>query len=244
MPRSLKTYSPDVWAKLGFGRFTIEGEFVAQLGSVKRLDDAGVVGGVDIRKFGGVGRLTWRGLEGKLRMGLESGFASGDQWDNTPQGATNIAFGNPLGGPGDTSLSQFIFNRDYKVDMILWRHLFGAVTNAVYLKPFIHYDVTKSIQFKVANISSFAPKPIATPGNSQMYGTEFNADLGYANGGLFIGVSYGVLFPFGAMSHPADDPSDPTQKFGYVDPADPGNMNNVKKAETAHTIQSRFILAF
>ena len=36
-----------------------------------------------------------------------------------------------------------MFNRDYKVDMIMWRHLFGAVTNAVYAKPFIQYDLTK-----------------------------------------------------------------------------------------------------
>jgi hypothetical protein len=77
-----------------------------------------------------------------------------------------------------------------------------------------------------------------------MYGTEFNGDLGYASGGLFIGVSYGVLFPFGAMGHPADDPNDPTQKYGYTDPANPTDLNNVKSAETAHTIQSRFVLAF
>jgi uncharacterized protein (TIGR04551 family) len=243
VPRSLKTYSPDLWGKLGIGRFTLEGELVAQLGSIDRLDDVGVVGSVDIRKFGGAGRLTWRGMEGKLRLGLESGFASGDQWDNTPQGATNLAYGNPLGGPGDSKLTQFVFNRDYKVDMILWRHLIGAVTNAGYVKPFIQYDVTKSIMFKISNISSFALKPVATPGNSVMYGTEFNGDLGYAAGGLFVGVSYGVLFPFGAMSHPDDNPDDSTQKYGYIDPTT-GDKSNVKDAETAHTIQSRFVLAF
>jgi uncharacterized protein (TIGR04551 family) len=247
VPRSLKTYSPDLWAKLGIGRFTIEGEVVAQLGSIDRVDDAGasigVVGSVDIRKFGGTGRLTWKGLEGKLRLGLETGFASGDQWDNNPQGATNLAYGNPLGGPGDSTLTQFVFNRDYKVDMILWRHLVGAVTNAGYIKPFIQYDVTKSIMFKVSNISSFALKPVATPGNGAMYGTEFNGDLGYSAGGMFVGVSYGVLFPFAALSHPADNPDDPAQKYGYTDPTT-GDTSNVKDAETAHTIQSRFVLAF
>jgi uncharacterized protein (TIGR04551 family) len=244
VPRSLKTYSPDAWAKLGFGRITVEAEAVAQLGSIGRLDDAGIVGSVDIRKFGGTGRLTWRGLEGKLRLGLEGGFATGDQWDNTPQGATNIAFSNLLGGPGDTKLTQFIFNREYKVDMIMWRHLFGAVTNAAYAKPFIQYDFSKSITFKLANVSSFAMRQVATPGNSQMYGTEFDTDLGYASGGLFIGVSYGVLFPFGAMSHPDDDPNDPTVHFGFVDPNNPTDKSNAKNADTAHIIQSRVVLAF
>ena len=175
-------------------------------------------------------------------MGFESGFASGDQWDNTPPGAVNIAYGNPLGGPGDTQLTQFMFNRDYKVDMILWRHLYGAVTNAAYVKPFISYDVTKSISFKIANITSFALRPVATPGNDKAYGTEFNGDLGYSNGGMYVGVSYGVLFPFGAMNHPPDDTNDPNQKFGFTGPN--MELDNVKDAETAHVIQSRFVLAF
>jgi uncharacterized protein (TIGR04551 family) len=256
-PRSLKMYSPDLWGKLGIGRFTIEAEAVAQLGStsvVTRTDTTGTdispitTRTYDIRKYGGAGRLTWHGIEGKLRLGIETGFASGDQWDNTPQGATNIAFANPLGdslNPNATQLTQFAFNRDYKVDMILWRHLIGAVTNAGYIKPFIQYDVTKSIMFKVANISSFALKPVATPGNSTMYGTEFNADLGYSSGGLFVGISYGVLFPLGAMNHPADN-LDENLRYGYTDYTDPANpdASNAKDAETAHTIQSRFVLAF
>jgi uncharacterized protein (TIGR04551 family) len=254
-PRNLKTYSPDLWGKVGFGRFTIEAEVAAQFGSVDVFTPdmtdltTGTTRTYDILKLGGTGRLTWRGMEGKLRLGIETGFASGDQWDNTPQGATNIAFANPLGDPNvpnATTLTQFAFNRDYKVDMIMWRHLFGAVTNAGYIKPVIQYDVTKSIMFRVSNISSFALRPVATPGNSAMYGTEFNGDLGYASGGVFVGISYGVLFPFGAMSHPADNP-DENQTYGYTDDTtDPANpdISNVGDAETAHTIQSRFVLAF
>jgi uncharacterized protein (TIGR04551 family) len=248
-PRNLKTYSPDVWAKVGIDRFLVEIEAVAQLGSIDLVtspDSATLANrNYNIRKFGGAGRMTWHGLEGKLRLGIESGFASGDQWDNTPQGATNIAFANPLGDPTNTNaktLTQFAFNRDYKVDMILWRHLIGAVTNAGYIKPFIQYDVTKSVTFKIANVSSFALKTVATPGNDTMYGTEFDGDLGYASNGLFVGISYGVLFPLGAMNHPADDMTTGAT-FGYG--TDPVTMqSNAKSAETAHTIQSRFVLAF
>jgi len=236
VPRDLKTYSPDVWGKLGLGPITLEAEALAQFGRVSRLDEFGL-SAADIRKYAGVGRLTWRGLEGKLRLGFESGAASGDQWDNTPPGNTNIAYANLLGGPGDRKLTQFIFNRDYKIDMILFRHLIGAVTNAAYFKPFLSYDLTKAISFRVANITSLAIKPVATPGNKTMYGTEFNADIGYSSGGLFAGISYGVLFPFGALSHPAD----PT--LGFVDPNNP-NITNTGDAKTAHTIQSRLILQF
>ena len=241
VPRDAKTYTVDLWGKLGMESLTLEGEFVAQLGSINALSDLGVMNSVSIRKFGGVGRFTWTGVEGKLRLGLESGAASGDQWDNTPQGNTNIAFSNPLGGPGVSDLTQFIFNRDYKVDYILWRHLVGAVTNAVYVKPFLQYDLTKSITFKASNVTSFALKPVATPGNSTMYGTEFDSDLGYSSGGLHLGISYGVLFPLGAMAHPLDTTDEGGPGFQYG--SDPAN-SNTGDPSTAHIIMTRLVLAF
>ena len=242
-PRDLKTYTPDAWVKLGLGGITLEGELVGQFGTVNHLDDAGILGSANIRKLGGAGRMTWKGVEGKLRLGLESGFASGDQWDNTPQGNTNIAYANQLGDPAicnpqhKCTLTQFMFARDYQVDLILWRHLVGAVTNAAYVKPFLQYDLTKSIMFKVSNVSSFALKQVATPGNSLMYGTEFDGDLGYASDRVYVGLSYGVLFPFGAMAHPADDTNAGGPGFGY-------SLDNQKDADTAHVIQSRFVLTF
>jgi uncharacterized protein (TIGR04551 family) len=238
VPRSLTTYTPNPWLRLAYKRIELEAEFVAQLGSVERLDEYNL-SGADIRKYGGVGRFTWKGLEGKLKLGLESGFASGDQWDNTPQGNIHISAANLLGDPNvstsDTKLSQFIFNREYKVDMILFRHLMGAVTNAGYVKPTLSYELTRSIGFKVANITSFAMKPVSTPGNSRMYGTEFNGDLYYNSGGFQAGISYGVLFPFAGLSHPADEVGG--TQFGY----DPENQGD---ASTAHTIQMRVILKF
>jgi uncharacterized protein (TIGR04551 family) len=248
VPRNLKTYTPDVWAKLATGPVTLEGELVGQLGSVQTLTDQGITGSANIRKFGGAGRLTWTGVDGKLRLGVEGGFATGDQWDNTPQGNTNIAYANLLGDPSvcnaqhSCTLTQFMFNRDYQVDMILWRHLIGAVTNAAYGKPFLQYDLTKSIMFKIANVTSFALKPVSTPGNSLMYGTEFDTDLGYNGSHIFAGISYGVLFPFGAMAHPAADPNVAGPGFNYGVASD--GTPNTGDPGTAHTIQARLILTF
>jgi uncharacterized protein (TIGR04551 family) len=247
VPRDYKTYTPDLWAKFGTGDFLLEAELVGQFGSVTHLNDLGITGKENIRKLGGAGRLTWKGVEGKLRLGVEGGFATGDQWDNTPAGNTNIAFANQLGDPTicnaqhTCTLSQFFFNRDYQIDMILWRHLIGAVTNAAYAKPFLSYDLTKSIMFKVSNITSFALRPVATPGNSVMYGTEFDGDLGYYGNHIFLGISYGVLFPMGAMSHPANNATDGGP--GYTWSTDVNNPNT-GDAGTAHTIQSRLVLTF
>lgn len=243
VPRHLTMYSPDVWARLGIGKFLLEAEFAAQLGKVERLDEYGVNGG-DIRKFGGVGRLTWRGMEGKLRLGLESGAASGNQWDNNPPGRTNIAFSTPWGGPGNPNdLTQFIFNRAYRVDEILFRYLIGAVTNAAYIKPSVAYDFTKSIGFRVANVTSFALKPVATPGNSTMYGTEFDAEVGYRANGISASLVYGVLFPFGALNHP-ENTSGTGGSFGFSNDPDNPAIRNIGDASTAHTIQARLVLSF
>jgi uncharacterized protein (TIGR04551 family) len=249
-PVNLKTYSPDLWAKVGVGNFLIEAELAGHFGSAdvavappSATDASFTLNHYNLRKLGGSGRATFRGFDGKLRLGLEGGFATGDGYVNIPQGATNLAYASPLGNtltpagivlaPSGTTLTQFAFNRDYQVDLILWRHLVGAVSNAAYVKPFIQYDVTRSITFKLANVTSFALHKESTPGDSRIYGTEFDGDLGYAGNGMFLGISYGVLFPLNAMGHPAE-------LAAYTS----GALTNTGSASTAHTIQSRFVLAF
>jgi uncharacterized protein (TIGR04551 family) len=238
--RDFKTYTPSVWGKLGIGKVLLEAEAVAQLGKVGRLDEYDFTSQANIRKFGGVTRFTYRGLEGKLRIGAEGGFATGDQFDNLIPGNIHVAFANVLGDKSDTKLTQFMFNREYKVDMILWRHLIGAVTNAAYAKPFIGYDLTKSIAFKVSNITSFALKPVATPGNSRMYGTEFDSELYYQSGNVYFGFSYGVLFPFAALSHPGPDGAG--NSFGFSN--DDALGTNIRDATTSHNFQTRLVLSF
>jgi uncharacterized protein (TIGR04551 family) len=142
--------------------------------------------------------------------------------------------------PSDHKLTQFMFNREYKVDMILWRHLIGAVNNAGYVKPFLGYDLTKSIAFKVSNITSFAMNRVATPGNNLFYGTEFNSEIYYKSGGFYVGFAYGVLFPFAALSHPG--PAGDGTTFGFS--SDETIGNNIRDAATSHTIQSRMVLSF
>jgi uncharacterized protein (TIGR04551 family) len=249
VPRDAKFYIPDLWAKFGWGPILLEAELIGQFGSIKHLDDLGFTGEEDVRKFGGSARLTWRGVENKLRLGAEGGFATGDQWDNIPQGNTNIAFQNMLGDPAicnathKCTLTQFTFDRSYIIDMILWRHLVGAVTNAAYAKPTLSYDLTKSITFNVANITSFALKPVAWPGNETMIGTEFNGELVYTGQRLIASIAYGVLFPLGALNHPANDTTSGGPGFPFGGPTDPLG-NNTGSAQTAHEILVRMVLPF
>lgn len=237
VPRNLTTYTPDAYVRVGYGGHLLEAEAAVEFGSIERLDDKGLTGEVDVLKFGGVGRYSWLGLDDKLSVGVEVGAASGDSYDNTPQGAIHVSNANLLGAAGDTTLSQFIFDRDYQVDMILFRHLMGAVSNASYVKPFLRYQLTNSIFFRAANINSFAIRKGATPGDDRMYGVELDGEVGYQAGGFFAGLSYGVLFPLGALAHPEDDPSDTTPDFGYGE-------GNTGDPETAHSVSARVVLSF
>lgn len=247
--RTYAAYVFDPFVRLGYKNWELEAEAVAVVGSVAHIADLCTAyadtetdcptGTVDIRQFGGVVRGAYHGLNGKLTVGVETGFASGDQYDGTSvnadgklvttHGVTNINHARLLPQVGDNNMTQFVFDRDYKPDLILFRELLGAVTNAIYVKPRLEYQLSKSFLFRIANITSFAARAVATPGNSQMYGIEFDGDLGYSSNAFFAGISYGVLFPLGAMAHTD------TAVFGTGNTGDP---------ETAHTIQSRLVLKF
>lgn len=231
--RGYKAYNPNVWLKVARGAFQFELEAASVFGNVDKLDDLGLTQAMTLQQFGGVGRASYKLLGGKLRLGLESGLASGDQWDNKPEGSLHVSQADYLGAGNDSTLSRFVFDREYKVDLILFRELYGAVSNAVYGKPSVEYDVTKSITLKASNITSFAMRPVATPGNSSGLGTEFDAEVGYTSGGFFAGISYGVLFPLAGLDHPG------TSAAGFT-----FDETNVGDAGTSHAIQSRLVLSF
>jgi uncharacterized protein (TIGR04551 family) len=239
VPRDSTIYTPDVWLRIGLGKLLFEAEGLARFGTIKVASDFATVDDVSIRQFGGVGRLSYRALDDKLRFGLEVGGASGDSTDNEVEG--NIHVSGARIDPADRTHVRFIFDPDYEVDLILFRELMGAVSNAIYGKPFMSYELTKTIDLKVSNVTSFAVRPVATPGNETMYGTEFDADLGYSSGSFHAGLAYGVLFPLSAMNHP-EDPS-----FTYDDEATglpELEGDNVGDAGNAHTLQMRLVVKF
>lgn len=235
--RGLKQYQPDLWFKLGWGSLLIEAEGSMRVGSVASLADQGAMEGkIDILAWGGVVRASSRALEGKLGYGLELGAASGDESDGRPQGNTNLANVPALSGT-DRTINRFIFDPDYKIDLILFRELIGAVSNALYARPWMSYELTKSITFRAQNVTAAALNPVATPGNSEMWGLEFDGDLGYTGNGFHAGIAYGLFLPLGAMNHPADvTDTDPDAAFTYG--------ANQGDAGTAHTIQARFGVEF
>jgi len=198
---------PSVWFKLGWKLLTVEFEGSAVLG---KIDNAGPLVAANtqknltLRQFGWVLASELRLSHNALALGFETGGATGDQAENL-QSPLNYRWKFVQQPAGDNKLTDFKFNPDYQVDQILFRRILGTVTNAIYLKPSITYwlDLVEGRQVGLSGalLYSLAPVPVSTPGNALSYGIEANLGVTYRNpgDGFFGGVTYGVLWPMGAL---------------------------------------------
>jgi uncharacterized protein (TIGR04551 family) len=244
VPRGLTTYTPDVWFRVGLGKLLVEGEAVLTIGGVDNVSDLepARTEDVEILRFGGVARATYRALDGTMRLGIEGGVASGDVADTDPAGSMHVSNLRVLDPINGKSLGTFLFDQDYDIDLILFREMIGAVTNAFYVRPTVTYEVSDDIDATISGVISGALRPDGTPGDSRMYGVELDATIGYRSGGFFLGFAGGALFAFSALDHVGSD-------FNAVDPDGEGPQpptvaDNHDTDGNAYTIQSRLVLEF
>jgi uncharacterized protein (TIGR04551 family) len=180
-----------------------------------------------------------------LLFGLEFGAASGDKgaygfgarpWRDGSGAAQPAAPGQQVthaAGLGDIDgshldfstpsgharINNFMFNRAFNVDMILFRNLITTVTSAWYAKPSLRYRPTgrrtgggddTGFELILAAIYSQAWYRENTPGQARPLGLEFNAGITYDTSDRFhAGVAYGLLIPFDGLrnTNPAASPS-------------------------------------
>jgi uncharacterized protein (TIGR04551 family) len=174
---------------------------------------------VNLQQFGWVGRLAYDVAPGKVNLGLEAAFASGDPapgFGNSPGTLSPTAVDRlptygALEGPqyginGDHAITNFRFNPGYRVDMILWRELLGNVTDAWYMKPSMKWDIAGGLAFDAAVIYSQAIYGSSTPDSTGRHsgslplGIELDTKLSYASDdGLRAWFSWGMLQPLNAF---------------------------------------------
>ena len=132
-------------------------------------------------------------------FGFHHGGASGD--DNSGY------FGaGPLDDPSarDDALNGFRFDRDYIVDLILFREVLGGVYNALYFKPYFGAetqgrDLTWGL--KGSAIYAMAFDPTFTPGGESGLGLEFDIEAYlYQKDRFRASVQYGALFPLEGLN--------------------------------------------
>lgn len=177
----------------------------------------------------------------KFQWGVRHGAASGD--------SRPVSFGvldeanvdvNDL---RDDSLNGFLFDRDYIVDLILFREIIGSVTNAAYFKPYLQYDFVYEPElkeywgFNLGAMYAMALDPDATPGQSRPLGLEFDLEFYITEVDRFRwSLAYGLLFPFSG--------------FDLIDPQDllrgvPASEANVlAEPSAAQTIQMNLAIEF
>jgi uncharacterized protein (TIGR04551 family) len=172
-----------------------------------------------------------------LLVGVDLGAASGDEGaygfgarpyrngsgasNNCGAGCTYQAAGRgdidgshiDFSNPGDTHghVNNFIFNRAFNVDMILFRNLVSAITSAWYVKPSLRWRPTgrksgggddQGFEISISAMYAQAWYKTNTPGQQRPLGLELNAGITYdTSDRLRVGLAYGVLIPFDGLSN-------------------------------------------
>lgn len=230
--RKTDLFIPDLWAKVETKDFRIEAEGAAILGlmrghSTSLATNADANGeALYVYQFGGTVQGEVKLLNGDLEIGGEIGFASGDKAPGfgnytrrkgsggggayTQSGDTDGAqykCTNGCTGPGnDDEITNFRFNRDYRVDMIMYREILGGVTDSLYIKPKAKYRIVQGFEAYVAGIYSRAIFAESAPGaffanGDANLGIELNGGVRYeTEDGFFGQVQYGILFPLGGFA--------------------------------------------
>jgi len=147
-------------------------------------------------------------VAGPARLGLDGGYASGD--DAPGFGAFPTATeGTPPPGsfdgpqanlPRDRTVDNFRFHSDYRVDQILFREIIGTITDAIYLRPHARVTLltagTGRLEAGAALIASWAVEATSTPSGDKALGLELDPELRYASRDGFAGaITYGVFLP-------------------------------------------------
>jgi len=180
-----------------------------------------------------------------LLLGLEWGGASGDKgaygfgarpWRSGSGSQQPTSPGEPAfrnAGQGDIDgnhldffyagntharVNNFVFNRSFNVDMIMFRNLITSVTSSWYVKPSLRWRPTgrksgggddNGFELLVSAIYSQAWYEENTPSAKHLpLGLEFNAGITYDTSDRFhAGIAYGLLLPFSGLRNEATNTS-------------------------------------
>jgi uncharacterized protein (TIGR04551 family) len=210
--RDLTVWLADAWVRADVGSFTFEAEGAFLNFTLNNASlDAGAMLNIPItgRQFGGVARAEYRGGE-RFFARIETGFASGD--DRPGMGARPTATARPgdLDGyqfdltrnPRDTTVNNFRFHPNYRVDLILWRRIIGTITDAVYVRPMVRYRIGPMLTVEGSVVASFALEANSTPAGKSPLGVETDVGLLYEQEhGFFARLDYGLLLPLSGLAN-------------------------------------------
>ena len=242
--RGAQAWIPDVWLQVLYKKFRFEAEAVTVQGTIENTENQpGVPSGNfesapgehgwRISEWGVAGELSQKLVEDRLKLTLHSGWASGDPDALQSGGAEGLTPGlNGLQPQlGDDTFSTFRFNPNYRVDLILHRHLLSRVQGTYYFRPGVEYDFLRNPEGQrlggaFAAIWSRASQFVQTPGHKRDLGIELNGSVYFQGkdgalnddvekmGGFYTMLQYGVLFPLGGLDYQSKEGDDLSRALG------------------------------
>ena len=157
----------------------------------------------------GFGARPWRSGSGAAQPAAV-GQATSNVTKAGDIDGSHIDFSNPDASHG--RINNFVFNRAFNVDMILWRNLVTSVASGWYLKPSLRYRPTgrktgggddTGFELLASVIYSQAWYSENTPGLHKPLGVEANVGITYDTSDRFhAGLAYGILLPFSGLGNP------------------------------------------
>lgn len=212
--RDAKAYMPDGWLQVLWKDLRLELEFAGILGEIQNIASGEFPPTAEgspfkLREWGLAFEGEYRFLKKKLGVFLNGGMASGDP-DVVGLSQYEDLATQPV---GKKTLSNFSFHPDYRIDLILWRQIFGRVTGAYYLAPGMSYDIIRSDFGRVLGarfdfIYSRAMYQQQTYSSEPNLGAEIDLSIYYRteNGpsftdGFFTSFQFGALFPLNGLRY-------------------------------------------
>jgi uncharacterized protein (TIGR04551 family) len=213
VPRRMNAILADGWLRLHAGPVRLELEAAY---AWARIEDPTGLATVSLpvltaNQFGGVLEAEVEAVERRVFAEVGLGVASGDP-------APGLGVAPPVGqatsqpgdfdGPqfdlrGDTSVDNFRFHPNYRIDLVFWRHIAGAVTDAVYLRPQLTLTQGPAFTARIWGVVSFAVQPSSTPGNDAFYGGEIDLEAEWTPVAGFVArAQYGLFLPGAALHNP------------------------------------------
>jgi len=218
MARGYQATAVDLWVRVTSKYLRVELEAAYLNASV---DQSSLIPGVlfhepvTSNQLGAAVETSIGDEEGSLTGGIDGGFASGDQapgFGAFPKvGATSPVAGDLDGAqarpPFDTTVDNFRFHPDYRVDRILFREIIGSVTDAGYLRPHVDWAVMRNhrgtLTLGLAAIASWAVYAASTPGGERPLGVEIDPTIRYDSPfGFGMAIEQATLLPLSGLDNP------------------------------------------
>jgi uncharacterized protein (TIGR04551 family) len=218
MSRGFSATAFDAWLRLVMPKFRVEAEGAVLLASV---DQPSLIPGVLLRQpvkslqIGAALESEIGAPEDPVNGGLDVGYASGDPAPgfgvnpplNAPRPRKGDLDGPQASPPGDNRVDNFRFHPDYRVDRILFREILGTVTDAVYIRPHLRWNMVRlgssALTASIAGVASFAVYSASAPGGKSPLGIEIDPTLAYgAKDGFGAALEYAALLPLAGLDNP------------------------------------------